>query len=204
MHFPPKSTVVIIAALGVRAVFHKTVWVCHVYYNFKLGFTCRITVIFGTLKDGSLLINTLASNICFSYRNMFQNGVDALSKIVDAFLSKSSKFYLVQIIRKCSNFASLWHKHLLRNYKWCQHLQRQYEIPNRNINFSHLILCSSSFMFPLLLITVEVKNTICNSLITMFITSCRNLIKIGWSELYKILSFFYKKPFHMLTIPTYR
>ena len=26
---------------------------------------------------------------------MFQNGVDALSKIVDAFLSKSSKFHLV-------------------------------------------------------------------------------------------------------------
>ena len=78
--------------LRVRAVFDKTVRVCHVYCNFKLGFTCRSTVIFWTLKDGSLLINTLASNICFSYRNMFQNGVDALSKIVDAFLSKSSKF----------------------------------------------------------------------------------------------------------------
>ena len=104
--------------LRVRAVFHKTVRVCHVYCNFKLGFTCWITVIFGTLKDGSLLINTLTSNICFSYRNMFQNGVDALSKIVDACLSKSSKFYLVRIIRKCSNFATLWHKHLLMNYKW--------------------------------------------------------------------------------------
>ena len=76
------------SALRVRAFFHKTVRVCHVYCNFKIGFTCRITIIFGTLKDGSLLINTLASNICFSYRNMFQNGVDALSKIVDAFLSK--------------------------------------------------------------------------------------------------------------------
>ena len=85
--------------LRVRAFFHKTVRVCHVYCNFKISFTCRITVIFGTLKDGSLLNNTLASNICFSYRNMFQNGVDALSKVVDAFLSKSSKFYLVRIIR---------------------------------------------------------------------------------------------------------
>ena len=85
--------------LRVRAFFHKTVRVCHVYCNFKIGFTCRITVIFGTLKDGSLLNNTLASNICFSHRNMFQNGVDALSKIVDAFLSKSSKFHLVRIIR---------------------------------------------------------------------------------------------------------
>ena len=76
-------------SLRVRAVFHETVWVCHIYCNFKVGFTCRITVTFGTLKGGSLLITTLASNICFSYRNMFQNGVDALSKIVDAFLSKS-------------------------------------------------------------------------------------------------------------------
>ena len=85
--------------LRVRAFFHKTVRVCHVYCNFKIGFTCRITVIFGTLKDWSLLINTLASNICFSYRNIFQNGVNALPKIVDAFFSKSSNFHLVRIIR---------------------------------------------------------------------------------------------------------
>ena len=78
-------------ALRVRAVFHKTGRVCHVYCNFKLGFTCRITLVCGTLKDGSLFINTLASNICFSYRNMFQNGVGALSKIVDAFFVKKLK-----------------------------------------------------------------------------------------------------------------
>ena len=88
-----------VSTLRVRAFFHKTVRVCHVYCNFKIGFTCRITVILGTLKDGSLLISTLASNICFSYRNKFQNGIDALAKIVDAFLSKSSKFHLVRIIR---------------------------------------------------------------------------------------------------------
>ena len=102
---------------GTSGFFIRLFGICQVYCNFKLGYTCRITVIFETLKGGSLLINTLASNICFSYRNMFQNGVDTLSKIVDAFLSKSSKFYLVRIIRKCSNFASLCHKHLLRNYK---------------------------------------------------------------------------------------
>ena len=55
----------VVTALRVRAFFDKTVRVCHVYCNFKIGFTCRITVIFGTLKDGNLLINTLASNICF-------------------------------------------------------------------------------------------------------------------------------------------
>ena len=77
----------------------------------------------------------------------------------------------------------------------CQHLQGQYEIPYQNINFSHLILRSSSFMFPLLLITVEVKNKICNSLVIMFTSSWRNLIKIKLSELYKILSFFTKSRF---------
>ena len=34
-------------------------------------------VLFGTLKDGSLQIITLTSNNCFSYRNVFQNGVNA-------------------------------------------------------------------------------------------------------------------------------
>ena len=38
-------------SLRVRAFFHKTVRVCNVYCNFKIGFACRITVIFGTLKD---------------------------------------------------------------------------------------------------------------------------------------------------------
>ena len=41
----------------------------------------RTIVSFGTLKDGSLEINSLALNHCFSYRNVFQNGVNALSKI---------------------------------------------------------------------------------------------------------------------------
>ena len=36
----------------------------------------------GTLKDGSLQINSIALNSCFSYRNVFQNGVKALSKKV--------------------------------------------------------------------------------------------------------------------------
>ena len=31
--------------LRVRTFFHKTVRVCHVYCNFKIGFTCRITII---------------------------------------------------------------------------------------------------------------------------------------------------------------
>ena len=77
---------------------------------------CRITT-FETLKDESLSINIFAANNCFSDRNIFQNDIDTLSKIDDAFLTKRQTFHLVRIIWLCSNFASLWHKHLLWNYK---------------------------------------------------------------------------------------
>ena len=51
------------------------------------------TVIFVTLKDGSLQIDILVSNNCFSYRNVYQNGVKALSKMVNYFLcQKAQKF----------------------------------------------------------------------------------------------------------------
>ena len=66
-----------------------------------------ITVHFRTLKDGSLLLNIFASNICFSDRNIFQNDVDALSKIDDTFLTKSWTFTFfgisdyVQILLAC-------------------------------------------------------------------------------------------------------
>ena len=35
-----------------------------------------------TLKGGSLEINSLALTNCFNYRNVFQNGVNILSKMV--------------------------------------------------------------------------------------------------------------------------
>ena len=168
------------SVLRVAAVFNKTVRVYHVYCpgsrgycNFEIGFTCRITVIFGTLKDGSLLINTLAqgrsqphspgwarvplssnfdqffhifpqtllifflilalrvgelptregpgyatalaSNICFSNRNMFQNGVDTLSKIVDAFWPGEVLTYLAEM---CRSNGSLFYKKSLRVVEW--------------------------------------------------------------------------------------
>ena len=146
-------------------------------FTATLGYICRITVNFGTLKDGSLSINIFASSNCFSDRNIFQNGVDALSKIDDAFVTKSWTFHLVRIIRLCSNFASLLYKPLLWNYK------RNFRLPMsafatvtgntllENQFFLHGYFCSCSFMFPLLLLTVFVQNTICNSLLTLFITS---------------------------------
>ena len=61
----------------------------HVYRKFILGYMCRITVIFGTLKNEIRLINTYAPNNYFTNMNIFQNGINALSKIDDAFLTTS-------------------------------------------------------------------------------------------------------------------
>ena len=65
-------------------------------------------VIFRTLKDSSLQINSLASNDCFSNRNVFQNGVNALSKMVNHFFVKSLKFCVVRTIQLHSNFTSIF------------------------------------------------------------------------------------------------
>ena len=47
---------------------------------------------FGTLKDDSLLINTVASNICLYHGNVFQNGIKPFSKMVNhCFAKKNSK-----------------------------------------------------------------------------------------------------------------
>ena len=74
--------------------FHKTVRVWHVYCNFKLGYTCKITGTLGTLKDRSLLSNIW---FCNKQNNIFQNGVDALSEIVNVVLLETSKFCLYNL-----------------------------------------------------------------------------------------------------------
>ena len=58
-------------------VFH-TGWVCHVWCNFWPGYMCRTTctIIFGSLKDSSLKINSLPFNNCFSNTNVLKNGVN--------------------------------------------------------------------------------------------------------------------------------
>ena len=81
------------AFLRVRTFFHQTFQSCHFYCAFILGYLCQNTENFGTLKDGILLINIFASKICFCDRNIFQNGVDAMSKnsnILHRFLHSSS------------------------------------------------------------------------------------------------------------------
>ena len=47
-------------------------------FCFVLFIEWRVYLVVCSLKDGSLCINTLASDNCFGYRNIFQNGVSAL------------------------------------------------------------------------------------------------------------------------------
>ena len=60
-------------------------------------------------------------------------------------------------------------------------------------------------MFPLLLITVEVKNTICNSLITVYYKLAKfDQNRMIWTV--QNFELFYKKSFHLihLNLLTYR
>ena len=101
--------------LRLRSLFVETAWACHVWFNFLPGYTCRTTVIYGTLKDDSLLIDILASNNCLIHRILFQNSVNTLSKMVNHLLSKRLKFYIVRTIRLRSNLINKWSKYLSNN-----------------------------------------------------------------------------------------
>ena len=58
----------------------KTCEIFHVYFIFHCGFMCQTTVLFGITKDGSLVLNPLASWNCFTFRNLFQNGANDVSE----------------------------------------------------------------------------------------------------------------------------
>ena len=62
-----------------------------------LDYGSRTIIIFGTVKDDRLT-NTGALNNCLYHRNVFQNDINAFSKMVNHFLSKSSNF--AQILLK--------------------------------------------------------------------------------------------------------
>ena len=91
---------------------------------------CRITVIFGTLKDGSLFINIFApNNNCFSDRNIFQNGVHTLSNIDESFSTKAENLILFgisdkdQILLACGINTYYGITNGISDVR-CQHLQR--------------------------------------------------------------------------------
>ena len=66
---------------AIDLVFH-TGWDCHVWNNFKPGYTCWTTIIFGILEESSLTFNNLPLINDFSYRNVLQNGAKVLTKMV--------------------------------------------------------------------------------------------------------------------------
>ena len=79
--------------LRLQFLFVITDWVCHVWCHFEAGYTCLTTVIFGTLKYDSLQMNSFASSYnCFSYKIVFQKGVNTLSKMVNHFGQKAQNF----------------------------------------------------------------------------------------------------------------
>ena len=84
------------------------------------GATFILVTRVGLLKDSSLEINSFALNNCFSCKNFFQNGFNALSKmfffffLIHFFSSKSSKFREVLTIRFCSKFTTMWYKHFFK------------------------------------------------------------------------------------------
>ena len=85
--------------------------------TFNLVTRVGLTYFFRTLTDGSLEINSLALNNCFSFKNVFQNGANALSKMVlkNPVFVKRLKISCSLDIRFCSNFTSMRYKHSLRN-----------------------------------------------------------------------------------------
>ena len=61
---------------------------------------CRSTVIFGIVKKDSLWISILTSTVV---------------SVTETFSKIASKFCMVQTIRFCSNFTSMWSKYLWNN-----------------------------------------------------------------------------------------
>ena len=49
---------------------------------------------FWNTENDSLEISSLALNSCFSYKNVFQNGVNSLSKMVNHFFCHKAQYFI--------------------------------------------------------------------------------------------------------------
>ena len=90
--------------------------------TFLLGYKCRSAVIFGILKDYCLQINGSSLNNNFSHKDVFQNDVNSLSKMViknPVFFVKKLKISCIKMILDHTilfKFHQLMaHTHFLRN-----------------------------------------------------------------------------------------
>ena len=149
--------------------------VCHVWCNFEPGNTCRTTRIFGTLKDGSLQINSLPLKNCCRYRNVLQNGVNICQKcfLKTCFLSKSSTFCtfrthdLLQILSAESPNTYVW-----RDFRLPVSVFTTVARMSFNGKFTAKIdFLIGHFMLQLLTLTLEVKSLSAHYLISVWSTS---------------------------------
>ena len=106
-----------LTCLRLRYVFVKNDWVCHVWCNFLPGYTSWTTIIFGTMKDDSLPINTLTSSYCFRHRKVFQNGANSFSKMVNHLLPKILKMSYISYGTIGSNFTSMLSNNIWRDFR---------------------------------------------------------------------------------------
>ena len=95
---------------------HKTdgIYLFSLLRTFHLVLCVRLFGIFGIMRDGSLLIHSLASFICFTFKTSFKMVPTLYQNLSKMVLEKGSKFRVVLTIRFCSNFT-IWYKYLLRN-----------------------------------------------------------------------------------------
>ena len=145
------------------------------------------------MKDGSLLIDAIASNNCLCYRNVFQNDVDSFSKTVNHFLPQ--KFKMLNILYHTIVFK--FHQHVvqyLSNDVW-----RDFSLPmsasvmeNKTPDLKSIIVVN----LPLKRFCATVANAdtgILKSLRTLFDTYLiPHLNQVVWSKVYKFLSFWTK------------
>ena len=138
----------------------------------------------------------------FSFRNVFQNGVNSLSKMV----IKNPVFCVKKLKISCSlnhtsffpNFTDIWNKHFLRNVWRDFRLSTSAlaTVPWKSFNgiFSAKIdFPIGHFILPLLMLTLKVESLSIHYLVSIWTTNWWNLNKIVWSEPYKILCFLTKK-----------
>ena len=143
------------------------------FLNSDTGYMCRITMIFETLKDGSLLINIFLNQTIVLAAETSSKWCRRFFKITwRLFWQETENFILfglsnnVQIllaigISTCYTCYGIINGFWLSMSAFATVIDK--EIPYRHINLLHGLLSSSFFMFPWL--RVKVQNTICYSLL---------------------------------------
>ena len=159
---------------------------------------------FGTLKESGLKINTLPFN-CFSYRNVLQNGVNAMSKKKKKkkkdfnnfcfFCHKSQElvhfeqFHLVQILPACDSNKKL------RDFR----LTGSAFATVARKSFRGKFTAQISFLIGHFML-LKVWSLSIHYLICIWTICWWNLNKIAWYTIYKVFSFFGKNLLRILCV----